>query len=138
MYSLAQALTPPFSKKRSCGARSRIRGVKVVQCAPCTRRRVLRRPGNPAWSAAGGSGGSLPAFRPCVGRGPVPLTLAAWLGAHLIARLAEGAPSRLHVSQLRETHPGQTRRLLAGTGRAYREASGGAGRSGVPATEAAG
>ena len=30
MYSLAQALTPPFSKKRSCGARSRIRGVKSV------------------------------------------------------------------------------------------------------------
>ena len=30
MYSLAQALTPPFSKKRSYGARSRIRGVKVV------------------------------------------------------------------------------------------------------------
>ena len=27
MYSLAQALTPPFSKKRSCGARSRIGGV---------------------------------------------------------------------------------------------------------------
>ena len=30
MCSLAQALTPPFSKKRSCGARSRIRGVKSM------------------------------------------------------------------------------------------------------------
>ena len=32
MYSLAQALTPPFSKKRSCGARSRIRGVNIERC----------------------------------------------------------------------------------------------------------
>ena len=36
LYSLAQALTPPFSKKRSCGARSRIRGVNTVTlCIHC-------------------------------------------------------------------------------------------------------